>query len=152
MICALACGLAGAAAAQDWTPEELEELRARFILLDLDGDEQVRFEDMAQERLRQFDAFDENGDGAVAIGEFMGFRAPGADRYLTRRQFELRRYTFYKTDFDLDRSLSDEEFLFDARKNFNNLDADRDGIVTFTEFSRLPIPRANNAARLERRK
>jgi len=132
-------------------PEERDELRARFILLDLDGDERVTFDDMAAEKLRQFDLYDANNDNAIAIGEFLGYRGPGADRYLTRRQLELRRYTFYKTDCDLDRRLSDEEFVFEARKNFNNLDANRDGVVTFAEFSVLPKARANNAARLERR-
>lgn len=105
---------------------------------------------MAQETLRQFNRIDENNDDLIAIGEFLGYRGPGAERYLTRRQLELRKYTFYKKDFDLDRRLSREEYVFEARKNFNNLDADRDAVVSFAEFSRLPTARANNAARLAR--
>lgn len=132
---------ASGAQAQEWNAAELSDLRANFILLDIDGDEQVRFEDMAAEQLRKFRARDENNDGFVAIGEWMGYRAPGAARYLTRRQFELRRWSFYKSDFDLDRQLSDEEFLFEARKHFNSLDANRDGVVLFEEFARLPHAR-----------
>lgn len=137
---------AAPAAAQEWSEAELSDLRAKFVLLDIDGDERVTFEDMAQERLKQFRAYDQNGDGFVAIGEWMGFRGPGAERYLTRREYEIRRWTFYKTDFDLDRRLSDEEFVFDARKAFNSLDANRDDIVTFEEYARLPLPRANRKA------
>jgi len=151
LLIACAALTAANAAAQNWTPDELEELRTRYALLDLDNDDQVTFDDMTEETLRQFNQIDVNNDDLIAIGEFLGYRGPGADRYLTRRQIELRRYTFYKKDFDLDRRLSREEYVFEARKNFNNLDADRDNVVTFAEFSRLPKARATNAARLERK-
>lgn len=141
LIVGLLASAASSAAAQEWTEGELSDLRAKFILLDIDGDEQVTFLDMAQERLRQFNRIDDNNDKFVSIGEWMGYRAPGAEKYLTRREYELRRWSFYKTDFDLDRRLSNEEFVFETRKSFNNLDVNRDGIVTFEEFARLPLPR-----------
>ena len=138
---------ATASAAQDWTEQELEALRAKFILLDINGDDIITIQDMADERIRQFENIDFNGDGRILIGEFIGFRAPGADKYLTRRELELRKYTFYKWDFNLDRSLDKEEFLFQTQLSFNNLDADRSGEVDFAEFSRLPATRRLRAGR-----
>lgn len=117
-------------------PERLEQ---NFQRLDLNVDGVLTADEFAQVRADNFGLIDGNGDGFIAEGEMMGYRGEGRGKYLSRRQFELRRKAFYKMDKNLDRFLSLDEYLFKAKLSFNSLDANRDGQVTFEEFSRPPV-------------
>ncbi|MBL8669830.1 MAG: EF-hand domain-containing protein [Alphaproteobacteria bacterium] len=132
----------GAAAAQrDWTAQELETLRTQFDSLDRDRSGDVTALEWTEPTRKLFKRLDKNKNGFVEEGEFMAWRAPSADVYMTAPAFGARRQVFYQTDFDLDRRLHLEEFLFQAMLAFRNRDTDRDGRVTFEEFSRLPLGR-----------
>jgi len=130
--------------AENWTEAELAKLKENFARLDKDKNQWISIQEMAKLEEEKFNAIDANKDGLLTISEFMGYRAPGANRYLTSANYSLRKSSFYRMDFDLDKKLSLEEFYFSVNKKFFSVDRNNDGKITFEEFSRLPLTRRSS--------
>ena len=130
-----------AEAERPWTPQEKAQLELKFRQLDKNQDLELSREEMILTQKENFLIIDADGDGFITLSEFMGYRKPGAGRYLDRRRFELRRWSFYRLDFNLDRRLSEEEYSFHALGAFRSMDSDGNSKISFQEFSRLPMKR-----------
>lgn len=122
-------GKAPPTAPRDQKPEAL------IAELDTDGSGALSAAEWTEPTRVSFRKLDKNKDKFVAEGEFMGWRAPGADKYMTASAFARRRKLFSQADFDLDRRLSEEEFLFQAFLGFKNLDRNRDNQLSLDELS-----------------
>lgn len=137
---------AGPAAAQDAQFENARNIRLRqtFDSIDRDRNRQITYEEVKSDRRRQFQIFDANGDEAIIEGEWMGYQSRFHAKNLTRLQFERLRRKFYRMDRDHDKRVTLPEFNVPGLQNFSILDENRDGMVTWEEYSRPrnPLERA----------
>lgn len=131
----------GAKDPENWSDAELAKLKENFQSVDTDKNGIISIQELAAIQEGKFKSMDKNGDGFLTIGEFVGFRGPTAGRYLTATEYKRRQWSFYRLDFDLDRKVNIEEFLYSVNQQFFNLDRDNNGKVTFEEFTRLPLTR-----------
>lgn len=144
----VALALPGATAAQDAQFENSRDTRLRQIFdqIDRNRDGTIDREEVLADRQRSFRQIDADGDNAIIEGEYMGYQSRYYAKNLTQLQFDRLRRKYYRIDRDHDGRVTQAEFDVTGNLYYGILDENRDGKVTWEEYSRSrnPLERAKS--------
>ena len=122
--------------AQGAKQEGASALRQRFDEYDRDRNGIIIYPELTRARKQAFKKIDGDDNGMLREGEFMAYQAKLRGKRQSRRQFSQIQRGFYRLDRDHDKSLTLDEYLGAADRQLDVLDANRDGKITWQEFSR----------------